>query len=120
MPPSFEFSNPDDPEEKHVIFLTIDEPKVYEVKGVAWDRVWSVPYIGVPKVDAFNERKFLENTDKTLPLGELWDRGKELSQIRAEKNGGVDPIKEKFKKEQDAKDLAIKKARRAAKTKGKK
>jgi len=49
------------------------------------------------KIDPFSEQQFRERTSgKGDTLGALWDRSKELSQMRAEKNGGVDPVKKKY------------------------
>lgn len=50
------------------------------------------------KIDPFSEKQFLERTaDKGGTLGSLFDRSKELSQMRAEKTGGVqDPFRRKI------------------------
>lgn len=48
------------------------------------------------KIDPFSEKQFLERTgDKGGSLGELFDRSRELSEMRAAKLGGEDPIRRK-------------------------
>ena len=48
-------------------------------------------------VDPFSQKSFLNSTiNKNDTYGNLFDRSKEASEIRASKNGGKDPIKEKY------------------------
>lgn len=116
--PYYSYRNEETGEEIELL-QSVHQEHIYVTEGVTWQRIWTVPNISVDnKIDPFSEKKFLEKTNKVSTLGDLWDRGAEWSQLRAEK-AGKDEIKENHKKEQDAKDLAIKKARRAAKTKGK-
>ena len=50
-------------------------------------------------IDPFNGRQFVDNTAaKKGTMGDMLDYSKELSQKRAEKNGGVDPVKQKYYK----------------------
>lgn len=73
----------------------MNEPHVYSEDGEEWERVFTVPQASVDtKVDPFSKTKFLEKTNKGATIGEMWDRSAELSQQRAEKSGGVDPIKQ--------------------------
>lgn len=49
------------------------------------------------KIDPFSEQQFRERTAaKGDTVGALWDRSKELSEMRAAKNGGIDPVKKKY------------------------
>lgn len=49
------------------------------------------------KVDPFSQKQFRERTgQRGDTLGALWDRSAELSQMRAEKTGNGDPVKETF------------------------
>jgi hypothetical protein len=38
-------------------------------------------------------------TNKPGTIGDLWDRSAELSAKRADKNGGIDPVKEQYFKD---------------------
>lgn len=118
--PAYEFSNPSNPEEKHIVFQGISEVHEYYYQGVKWDRVWDVFTIGAAKVDPNSVQDFLDKTSKGGTIGDLWDRSAELSAMRAEKNNGVDPIAEKKKEKQREKDIAQVERRRAAIRKAKK
>lgn len=89
--------------EKYVeVVQGINEPHEYfDKNGTKWERVFTVPNIGIDtKVDAFSQAEFVEKTrGKKGTLGDLIDRSGELSEKRAAKNGGVDPVKEKFFRE---------------------
>lgn len=63
-----------------------------------WRRVYTVPQGSIDtKIDPFSEKQFVERTaTKTKTMGGIWDYSKELSEKRAEKNGGVDPQKQKY------------------------
>ncbi len=73
-------------------------PKGKDKKGI-WRRVWTKPQMGVDtvKIDPHSSKDFVKATNKTNGnIGDLWDRSEELSKKRADKEGGRDPIKEKF------------------------
>lgn len=63
-----------------------------------WKRVFTVPNASIDtNVDPFDSKQFVERTGaKKGTIGSLMDQSKELSEKRAEKNGGVDPVKEKY------------------------
>lgn len=113
--PLYEYVNPNDPEEKMILLQTMHEEHSYTVGGVKWDRVWTVPQIAMDtKFDT--EKKFLDKTAKGGTMGDLWEMAGEASEKRAEKNGGIDPVKENFtkktgkklpKKRTNAKDVKI-------------
>jgi hypothetical protein len=42
-------------------------------------------------------------TDKNITVGDAWQIAKDLSDARAQKHGGVDPVKEKFYKDYEKK-----------------
>jgi predicted nucleic acid-binding Zn ribbon protein len=73
-----------------------------------WVRVFVAPNAAIDtKVDPYSKADFRKATDnKKATVGEMWDRSKELSEIRAEKEG-VDPVKQKaydlYSKERDGK-----------------
>ena len=65
-------------------------------KGL-WRRVYVNPTLSSDtKVDPFDEKSFINSTkSKNDTFGDLFDRSKEASEMRASKNGGRDPVKEK-------------------------
>lgn len=72
-------------------------PKGDAAPGV-WKRVWLKPQMAVDavKIDPYSPQDFVKATNKPGTLGDLYDRSSELAQARADKNGGYDPIQEKF------------------------
>ena len=89
--------------EKYIeVIQSVNEKHEYfDKNGVKWERVFTVPNIGIDtKLDPFSEKQFLEKTRVNKgKLGDLMDRSRELSDKRADKNGGIDPVREKFFKE---------------------
>jgi len=84
-------------------FRMKDVPSVGSVikddDGIEWKRVFTIPQAAsnITKIDPNSPKDFnrrLEN--KNLNIGELWDSSAEMSEARAAKNGGTDPIKEKY------------------------
>lgn len=69
-----------------------------------WKRVFTVPNASIDtNVDPFDSKQFVERTgSKKGTVGSLLDQSKELSEKRAEKNGGVDPVKEQYFKNYSA------------------
>ena len=63
-----------------------------------WERQFVVPQASVDaKIDPCDNKAFIEKTGKNKgKLGDVLDRSKELSQIRAEKRDGKDPVREKY------------------------
>ena len=88
--------------EIHTIILSMKEEKVYagpkgNQKG-QWKRVWSVPGASVDTViDPHSAADFVKVTNKKGgTMGELWERSAELSAKRADKEGGIDPVKQGY------------------------
>lgn len=84
------------------VYFKPDQPREYngpngKQKG-KWKRVWSAPNAAVDtRVDPHSQADFVRATAKGKgQMGDLWDRAAELSHERASRNGGVDPVKEKF------------------------
>jgi hypothetical protein len=78
-----------------------DAPKIGSIiileDGLEWKRIPSLPLVAFDtKVDPFSDKDFVKATAKGGTYGDLLDRSKEMSEQRADKNGGVDPIKEKY------------------------
>lgn len=70
----------------------------FDKKGLKWERVFTAPNIGIDtKIDEFSQAQFIDKTKNAKgSIGDLMDRSRELSEKRASRNGGVDPIKQKF------------------------
>lgn len=78
----------------------MNDDHIFVKDGIQWNRVFYVPNAFVTEpVNAFSETYFLNKTKNSGTLGDLYDRAAELSDIRAEKSGGIDPIKEKAKED---------------------
>jgi hypothetical protein len=102
--PEYLYQNPNKPEEVKAIFQGMNDLHEYEEGGVKWDRVFTVPQASIDAdLDPFNQNQFLEKTGKNNgKLGDVWERSAELSQKRADKRDGVDPIKKKFYEQERA------------------
>lgn len=94
------------------LLQSIHDQHRYIIDGEEWRRIWNVPQISIDtKIDPFSSKQFLEKTSNGGTIGDLWDRSKELSYLRAEKEG-FDPIKAKFESQQTEKDKKIKISRK--------
>ena len=65
---------------------------------VDWKRVFLPPNTNIDThIDPHSEKEFKERTaTKKGTMGDMLDYSKEMSLKRAESNGGVDPVKEKY------------------------
>jgi hypothetical protein len=91
------------------IFQSSHEPHVYNGKSGdetgLWDRVFCIPgLIGagtVSNIDPFDEKAYTNNMAgrQKWTIEDATRASKELSEKRAEKNGGIDPVKEAAAKE---------------------
>ena len=100
--PNYIFKHPEREEYEEVFFHMNDEPKKYiDENGLEWNREWSSPQLNtVGKIDPWNNEDFVNKTaSKKGTYGDLIDASAELSQKRAEENGGLDPVKEKYYKD---------------------
>jgi len=63
-----------------------------------WRRVYVNPGLSFDtNMDAFDSKSFINSTvNKNDTYGDLQNRAAEASEIRAQKNGGKDPVKEKY------------------------
>jgi len=70
-----------------------------------WRRVYVNPTLSFDtKMDAFDSKSFVASTvNKNDTYGDLQNRAAEASEIRAGKNGGIDPVKEKYYKDYNKK-----------------
>ncbi len=79
------------------VIQTMKEDHVYfGPDGSQWDRVFVNPAaLTDTTIDPMSERNFKEKTGKKkMTLGDMWDKSKELSDMRISKLGH-DPVKEK-------------------------
>lgn len=91
--PEYIYEHPDTGKQV-VVTQSVHEEHVYEIDGVVYDRVYTVPQASIDThVDPYSEKDFRKI--KATNIGEMWDRSRELSEIRAEKEG-KDPVKEKY------------------------
>ena len=94
--PEYIYEHPQTKEQVTVL-QSIHEDHSYEIEGVVYDRVYTVPQASIDThVDPYSKKDFRKI--KADNVGDMWDRSRELSQIRAEKEGR-DPVKEKYFKD---------------------
>jgi hypothetical protein len=98
--PLYIYKHPEKEEYIEVLQGMNDEHK-YEQDDLEWERVFLAPNASIDSsVDPFNGRQFVDSTAaKKGTMGDMMDYSKELSEKRADKNGGVDPVKEKYYKD---------------------
>ncbi len=97
--PIYQFLNEKTNEIKEIL-QPMDSIHEYEENGVKWLRLFSIPNMAIDTVcDPYSTSDFLKCTNKSDTIGSMIDRSKELSLKRADKEGGRDPVKEKFYKD---------------------
>ncbi len=100
--PQYVFERVDDPSVKQDIFYHMKAAPsvgtVVTIEGVKWKRIFTRPQASFDtRVDPYSARDFVKATNKSGDnVGALWDRAKELSQKRAAKEGGTDPVRKQF------------------------
>ena len=79
------------------VFQSMNEPHSYSENGVQFERVFTIPNAQIDtEFDIDSSSKFVEKTGKMKgTLGEIWDYSQELSDKRAAKYDGVDPMRAK-------------------------
>ena len=98
--PEYLYSDPENPDKTVSVVQRMSEEHKYEANGKVWDRQFTVPKANIDsRIDPNSQSDFVSKTEnKNGTMGDLWDRSAELSAKRAEKNNGVDPVKEKHYK----------------------
>lgn len=89
--PQYEFES-ETTGEKVIIIQSMNDEHSYSGPGGPWKRVFSVPQAAIT-IDPFNQRHFMDATSKGGTYGSMLDLSKELSERRAEKCDGIDPIR---------------------------
>lgn len=96
--PLYTYKHPDTNEHKDV-FQSMNEEHIYvDGFGTEWKRVYFAPNASIDSnIDPFSQRQFTDSTGaKKGTMGDMLDYSSEMSARRAEKSGGVDPIKKKY------------------------
>ena len=103
--PIYEYRNPETGETVEVIQTMSEDHVYFDAEGLEWKRVLVVPNMSIDsQIDPNSQKEFIEKTsNKKGSLGDVMDYSQELSEARSEKNGGIDPVKEKHYKEYSAK-----------------
>ena len=85
-------------EEYREVFQGMNDEHVYSEDDVEWSRVFLAPNASIDNtIDPFNKQQYIDATyNKKGAIGDMMDLSSELSAKRAEKSGGLDPVKEKF------------------------
>lgn len=84
------------------VLVRLDEPdearRVQIQDGITYKRIYSAPLAAVDTAKgSLSQEDFNRVTqNKNLKVGDFWDISREMSQDRADRNGGYDPVKEKF------------------------
>lgn len=75
-----------------------DEKKYIDEQGLEWDRELSSPQLNTQgSIDPWNNNDFVNKTAGMKgTVGDLLDKSSELSNQRAQENGGVDPLRKKY------------------------
>lgn len=96
--PLYCYRNPQTGEEIEIIQGMNDLHEFVDSNGLKWDRVFFSPNASIDtKTDAFSQQKFVERTaSKKGSYGDLLNYSAEMSAKRAEKAGGVDPVKKQY------------------------
>lgn len=77
-----------------------DEKQYIDDEGVEWKRVFLGSQLSCnADIDPWSNSDFVNKTaNKKGSIGDLMDKSAELSEKRAQENGGVDPVKSNYYK----------------------
>jgi hypothetical protein len=103
--PIYIYKHPEREEYTEVLQTMAEDHVYFDSEGLEWKRVFTIPNMAVDsQIDPHSQKEFIDKTsNKKGSLGDMMDYSKELSQARSEKNGGIDPVKEKYYDEYAAK-----------------
>ena len=82
-----------------------DKHVYFDSDGLEWKRIFTIPNASIDsQIDPHSSKDFVNKTaNKKGSMGDIMDYSKDLSHQRAEKNGGIDPIKENYYKDYSSK-----------------
>lgn len=103
--PLYTYRNPKTGEEVDLVQGMNDIHEFTDENGLKWDRVFYAPNASIDtRTDEFSQQKFIDRTaSKKGSVGDMLDYSAEMSAKRAEKAGGVDPVKKKYLEDYSAK-----------------
>ena len=103
--PIYIYKHPDEEEYIEVLQTMAQDHEYFDSDGLEWKRVFTVPNASIDsQIDPYSKKDFVDKTaNKKGTFGDMMDHSKEMSQMRAESNGGVDPVKEKYYKDYSSK-----------------
>ena len=88
--PIYLYENPETGEVKEVLQKAKEEHVYFDENNLKWKRVWTIPHASVDtQADPFSEKAFSDSTNNKKMT-------KEMSQKRADKSGGQDPVKKDY------------------------
>ena len=91
--PEYIYEHPETGEQV-VVLQSVHEEHVYEIEGVEYNRVYTVPNASIDtQIDPHSAKDFREKAKGSI--GDLWDQSAEASSKRKERHGH-DPVKKKF------------------------
>lgn len=98
--PLYIFKHPNK-EEYIEILQGMNEEHSYIKDGVKWERQFTSPEISSQKItNPWDKNAFVNQTGNSKgTIGDMMDRSKEMSEMRAKENGGIDPMRQKKFKE---------------------
>lgn len=93
----YTYEHPVTGEKKEIVQKANDIHKFIDEEGVSWNRVFHAPYFAIDSTpDITSEKGFMKYTEgKKGNMGNLFDLSAEASSERADRNGGIDPVKQK-------------------------
>lgn len=98
--PLYTFEHPETGETIDLIMGMDEVHRYIDHNGLEWDRIWYKPNAAVDNsssLDPFSQDAFRNKTANMKgSYGDALDYSRELSEKRAEKAGGEDPVKRKF------------------------
>jgi len=99
--PIYVYQNPSTDEIREVVQSMSEEHVYVDEDGLEWKRVFIPSQLKTEaSIDPWSNSDFVEKTRNTKgTYGDMLDRSAELSEKRADQNGGVDPIRQKYFKD---------------------
>lgn len=98
--PIYLYHNEETGETREVFQNMKDKHEYFGEDGTeyCWKRVFTIPQASIDsQIDPFKSSDFVDKTgNKKGTYGDLLDRSAELSEKRAELNGGIDPVKRNY------------------------
>jgi hypothetical protein len=99
--PIYIYKHPQQEEYREEVQGMNDKHVYFDSDGLEWKRVFTIPNASIDsQIDPHSSKEFINKTaNKKGSMGDIMDYSKDLSLQRAEANGGIDPIKEKYYKD---------------------